>query len=406
MSLLSTVTPIESRSLNSNLRNLPVDLSLGYFPDSSNPLTIPGSTNLGEAVIMSIAKNKLKNKLRDTRERFTSEGLKMNPTSTLIFLTATLTTIQAKQHHTSPGWFMGMLYLTKAMSTSRGVTSTESHLQANVSTSKPPQNYLPAAKDGQKYIKIDTLIDLFPDNQRLKAIREQWEEMLCLVQKHRPEDTRHAPLRNDIIPNLAVINCNKMAQFDSWKPVYHNQIIEFQTEATPHREKLLTITLTYSIITTLILITLVASRVLSKNRQATTSELEHMRENVKLTEHLPLESLYSGPGWDWPRTSWSQGKLDNRTTLVEVPNARDTLKISQTCDSITRGDKHNQSIQPQQEEHYKEPRHFGNIALALRGHSLRGPFLLRGPIHRTRFSTGPIHCTCIFNLKKKIYFLI
>ena len=47
-----------------------------------------------------------------------------------------------------------------------------------------------------------------------------------------------------------------------------------------------------------------------------------------------------------------------------------------------------------------------NIALALRGHSLRGPFLLRGPIHRTRFSTGPIHCTCIFNLKKKIYFLI
>ena len=29
-----------------------------------------------------------------------------------------------------------------------------------------------------------------------------------------------------------------------------------------------------------------------------------------------------------------------------------------------------------------------NIALALRGHSLKGPFLLRGPIHRTMFSTG------------------
>ena len=29
-----------------------------------------------------------------------------------------------------------------------------------------------------------------------------------------------------------------------------------------------------------------------------------------------------------------------------------------------------------------------NIALALRGHSLKGPFLLRGPIHRPRFSMG------------------
>ena len=40
-----------------------------------------------------------------------------------------------------------------------------------------------------------------------------------------------------------------------------------------------------------------------------------------------------------------------------------------------------------------------------KGALAKGPFLLRGPIHRTRFSTGPIHCTCIFNLKKKIFFL-
>ena len=39
-----------------------------------------------------------------------------------------------------------------------------------------------------------------------------------------------------------------------------------------------------------------------------------------------------------------------------------------------------------------------NIALAL-----RGPFLLRGPIHCTRFSTGPIHCSCIFFLEKEIF---
>ena len=41
-----------------------------------------------------------------------------------------------------------------------------------------------------------------------------------------------------------------------------------------------------------------------------------------------------------------------------------------------------------------------------KGALAKGPFLLRGPIHRTRFSTGPIHCTCIFNLKKKIFFYL
>ena len=39
-----------------------------------------------------------------------------------------------------------------------------------------------------------------------------------------------------------------------------------------------------------------------------------------------------------------------------------------------------------------------------KGALAKGTFLLRGPIHRTRFSTGPIHCTCIFDLKKMICF--
>ena len=39
-----------------------------------------------------------------------------------------------------------------------------------------------------------------------------------------------------------------------------------------------------------------------------------------------------------------------------------------------------------------------------KGAFAKGPFLQREPIHHTRFSTGPIHCTCIFDLKKIICF--
>ena len=144
--------------------------------------------------------------------------------------------------------------------------------------------------------------------------------------------------------------------------MYRKWIIEFQTEATPHSEKLLIIALTYSIIITLILIMLLAYKMLSNNDRATTREPEYQKEKPALTEHQPLESFYSGPGWNWPQTNWPQERLDGRTPLMEVPNINDPLRDMKVRGTVTREDENNQQdiAQPQQEEYYKRPRYLGN----------------------------------------------
>ena len=95
---------------------------------------------------------------------------------------------------------------------------------------------------------------------------------------------------------------------------------------------------------------------LSKNERTTTNEPEHQEGKSRPTKQLPLESFYSGPGWDWPQTNWSQERFDNRTTLIEIPDT------SRRPDSIVMEDKVNQqnTTQPQQEQYYKIPRYLGN----------------------------------------------
>ena len=100
MSLLSIVTPTEGRPFDLNPGNLPFDLNPGNVPGSPNLLNIPGNTDLGEAIIMKVAKNKFENTLKDTKEKFRSGGMKTNPTNSLMLLTATLVIVQTKQHYT------------------------------------------------------------------------------------------------------------------------------------------------------------------------------------------------------------------------------------------------------------------------------------------------------------------
>ena len=156
---------------------------------------------------------------------------------------------------------------------------------------------IPTLKGKQRYVRAETLAELFPENIQLDLIKNKRENIVCLIQRHQVEGTKSVLLEDSVIPSVAMLKCTDEQKTSRLMPQYNNLVIDFQTNTMSNDKEFLTAVVAYSIIVTIAWLLILTFWTMPGNKKGSIKNPDFQRRNTGIIGQETLGKSHDKLMW-------------------------------------------------------------------------------------------------------------